>query len=82
MGDAEGHITYANQGFLAYIGLTLQNLSGTGWLDAFAPDHRDRVMDVWTHSVATGVDYDIEAPLRNIATGGVPLVAPARGAGA
>jgi PAS domain S-box-containing protein len=69
MGDPAGNITYANQGFLAYIGLTPENLTGLGWLEAFAPEERDVVMQVWTRSVTTGVDYDIEAHLRNIATG-------------
>ena len=60
-GDAAGNITYANQGFLAYIGLRPENLSGEGWLHAFAPADRERVVRVWTHSVTTGEDYDIEA---------------------
>jgi PAS domain S-box-containing protein len=69
MGDPEGNITYANQGFLAYIGLTAENLTGLGWLNAFAPEDRARVVEVWSRSVTTGVDYDIEAHLRNSATG-------------
>ena len=45
MGSPEGRITYANQGFLDYIGLTMQQASaGLGWLQAFhrraAPRHR------------------------------------------
>ncbi len=69
MGDAEGNITYANQGFLAYIGLTPENLSGLGWLEAFAPEDRERVVEVWTRSVTTGVEYDVEAHLRRAETG-------------
>ncbi len=69
MGDAQGSITYANQGFLAYIGLTADKLNGLGWLQAFAPEDRDRVVETWNRSVTTGVDYDIEAHIRNIATG-------------
>ncbi len=69
MGDAAGNITYANQGFLAYIGLTPENLSGLGWLEAFAPEDRPRVVEVWTRSVTTGVDYDIETHMRNASTG-------------
>jgi PAS domain S-box-containing protein len=69
MGDAEGDITYANQGFLAYIGLTLDTIDGLGWLDAFAPEDRERVVEVWTRSVTSGVDYDIEAHLRQVSSG-------------
>ena len=69
MGDPNGNITYANQGFLAYIGLTAEKLTGQGWVEAFAPEDRPHVIEVWTRSVTTGVDYDIEAHIRNVATG-------------
>ena len=62
-GDAAGNITYANQGFLAYIGLRQDELNGEGWLNAFAAADRERVIKVWTHSVLTGQDYEIEAML-------------------
>ena len=62
MGSPEGQITYANQGFLDYIGLTMEQASiGIGWLDAFHPDEHARVIEAWTHSVATGSEYEIEA---------------------
>ena len=60
-GDATGNITYANQNFLAYIGLKPENLTVDGWFNAFAPADRERVVQVWTHSVTTGEDFDIEA---------------------
>jgi PAS domain S-box-containing protein len=69
MGDAQGRLTYANQGMMAYIGLTASDLGPVGWLEAFAPEHRARVVEVWTHSVKTGVDYDIEAPLWHVPSG-------------
>jgi PAS domain S-box-containing protein len=61
MGDPAGSITYANQGFLDYIGLTLEALLTQGWLSAFHPEEHARVLAAWSHSVATGADYDIEA---------------------
>ncbi len=69
MGNAAGQITYANQGFLAYLGVTVEDLSGMGWLDGFAPEDRDRVVAAWTRSVTTGVDYETEARLRSAASG-------------
>jgi len=69
MGDAQGNITYANQGFLAYIGLTIDQLDGGGWLEAFAPMDRKRATEVWARSVATGIDYDIEALIRHAESG-------------
>ena len=62
MGAADGTITYANQRFLDYLGSTA-TADQTYWLGAFLPEERDRVMEVWTHSVETGVDFDIEARL-------------------
>ena len=61
MGAPDGSITYANQNFLDYIGVTIDELAGLGWLDAYYPGDRQRVLQSWTHSVTTGVDYDIEA---------------------
>jgi PAS domain S-box-containing protein len=63
MGAPDGSITYANQGFLDYIGLTIETLSRDNWLNAFHPHDRQRVIDAWTHSVATGDEYDLEARL-------------------
>ncbi|MEI9978780.1 MAG: PAS domain-containing protein [Edaphobacter sp.] len=61
MGAPDGSITYANQNFLDYIGFTIDELSGHAWLEAFYPGDRQRVLQAWTHSVTTGVDYDLEA---------------------
>jgi PAS domain S-box-containing protein len=69
MGDARGNITYANQGFLTYLGLTPESLLGHGWLEAFAPGDRERVLEVWTRSITSGVDYDVEALALQASTG-------------
>lgn len=61
MGAPDGALTYANQNFLDYIGLSIEDLSDEGWLNAFYPDDRQRVSETWSNSVATGEDYDIEA---------------------
>ena len=68
-GDAAGNITYANQGFLAYIGLRPEELNGDGWLKAFAAADRERVLEVWRKSVMTGCDYDMEALMRHAPSG-------------
>ena len=61
MGAPDGKITYANQGFLDYIGLTNETIGGMGWLEAFYAGDRERVLDTWARSVLTGLDYDVEA---------------------
>lgn len=63
MGAPDGNITYANQGFLDYLGYTLEALGKMGWLNTFLPEDHDRILAAWSHSVATGADYDIEARL-------------------
>lgn len=59
MGDAAGNITYANHRFVEYLGLTMADIDN--WLVAFHPDDRQRVLESWKHSVATGEEYDTEA---------------------
>ncbi len=61
MGAPDGSLTYANQGLLDYLGFTPDDLNGQEWLKAFHPDDRPSVVEAWTHSVATGADYNIEA---------------------
>lgn len=61
MGAPDGSITYANQNFLDYLGLTIEELNFARWLGAFHPDDQQRVQETWNHSVATGEDYDLEA---------------------
>ena len=63
MGAPDGSITYANQRFLDYIGVTIETIGGTGWLKALHPNDQQRALEAWSHSLATGADYDIEARL-------------------
>ena len=64
-----GQITYANQGFLDYLGLPEAQLDD--WLVSFLPEDHDRVLKAWTHSVRSGEPYDIEARLIRHADGQV-----------
>ncbi|MEO8735912.1 MAG: PAS domain-containing protein [Edaphobacter sp.] len=59
MGDAAGNITYANHGFIDYLGFTTADLDN--WITAFHPEDQTRVLDNWARSVSTGTEYDIEA---------------------
>jgi PAS domain S-box-containing protein len=63
MGDPVGNVTYANQGLLDYMGFAIEDLAGRGWLNAFDPNDRERVLDSWSRSISSGDDYDIEARL-------------------
>ena len=61
MGSPDGQLTYANQGLLDYLGFSPDDFEGETWIQAFHPDDRDRVIEQWSRSVTTGVDFDIEA---------------------
>ncbi|MBW4028809.1 MAG: PAS domain S-box protein [Acidobacteria bacterium] len=68
-GSPDGAITYANQGFLDYLGFTLDDVGPDRWPEAFDPLDRDRVIAAWAHSITSGQDYDIEARLVAAADG-------------
>lgn len=60
-GSTDGRVTYANQGFLDYLGVT--SIDGDAWLNFFAVDDHERVLAAWRHSLTTGEEYSIEARL-------------------
>jgi PAS domain S-box-containing protein len=69
MGSPDGHITYANQGFLDYLGFSLDDIGGEKWLMAFDPEDRASVRESWGRSITTGEVYEIEARLIEGMTG-------------
>jgi PAS domain S-box-containing protein len=73
MGAPDGTITYANQGFLDYIGLGLNDIGGLGWLEAFYIDDRPKVVAAWTRSVDTGEEYNVEARIVRAKDGAVRI---------
>lgn len=69
--DRHGRVLYANQRFLEYIGQEFVPKDGTEYLDLFYEEDRERVLNVWTHSVKTGEDYMIDARLIRASDGAV-----------
>ena len=61
MASSEGEITYANQIFLDYIGISVGEYSR--WLEAFDPADRNSVAATWRRAMTTGENLDIEARL-------------------
>ncbi|MGB9121343.1 MAG: ATP-binding protein, partial [Candidatus Angelobacter sp.] len=61
--DRQGRVLYANQRFLEYVGKDFAPRDGTEYLDLFHEEDRERVLNVWTHSVKTGEDYMLDARL-------------------
>lgn len=64
MCSPDGQSTYFNQRWVDFTGLTLEQSIGTGWALAFHPDDKQRVREVWNHSVSTGESYRFEGRLR------------------
>ena len=68
-GDAAGNITYCNPTWYDFTGLTPGDTGGDGWAGAIHPDHRERVLGVWRHAVATEGAYEVEIPFRRASDG-------------
>jgi PAS domain S-box-containing protein len=62
--QADGSIDYANQFWIDYTGMTLEQTRGSGWTAALHPDDRARVTQIWTQALETGnlveVDYRLK----------------------
>lgn len=69
--DAQGRVLYANQRFLEYIGKDFVPRDGTEYLRCFYEEDRERVLRVWSQSVATGNEYVIDARLVRASDGAV-----------
>jgi len=59
-GPPDGSLDYCNAQWRSYTGLTLEELKGEGWQRMLHPDDRDRVVNAWRESVATGTPYEQE----------------------
>ncbi len=60
----DGSITYVNRRILTHMGTTLEAVKNGGWADFLHPEDRDRVVEAWLHSVATGESYGVQARFR------------------
>ena len=59
-GPPDGTLDYCNDRWRSYTGLELQGLRGDGWQTMLHPDDRERVLNAWHESVATGTPYEQE----------------------
>ncbi|MBN3885884.1 MAG: PAS domain S-box protein [Nostoc sp.] len=69
MGDRDGGITYCNQYWLDYTGLTMEQTAGYGWIYVIHPDDRDRVFKTSMQAVANATDYEVEIRFRQVSDG-------------
>jgi len=61
---ADGGIDYANQFWLDFTGMTLEQTLGSGWTAALHPDDVEKVSRVWTRALETGQPVEIDYRLR------------------
>ena len=64
MCDRLGDVTWYNQRWLDYTGLTFEEMKGWGWKHVQHPDHVGRVLAGVTHSRDTGEIWEDTFPLR------------------
>ena len=63
--DADGNAIYYNRSWLDYTGLSFDQLKDWGWSKVIHPDDIEELTRLWTHSVATGEDFEMEFRLLN-----------------
>ena len=60
----DGGVDYFNKAWFDYTGLTLAQAEDWGWDTVLHPDDLQPCIERWTHSIATGEDYEIEYRFR------------------
>ncbi len=61
---ADGFIEYYNPRWYEYTGKTPADMEGWGWQSVHEPTLLPSVLERWQHSIATGVPFEMEFPLR------------------
>jgi len=57
----DGSIEYCNQRLLTYLGCSMEEMRGMGFLRFIHPEDRERVLAAWQQAVTEGSEYDLEA---------------------
>jgi PAS domain S-box-containing protein len=62
--DPNGNLNYYNQSVFNYSGLSIEQLNKDGWMQIVHPDDREKNLEAWAESVATGKDFVFEHRFR------------------
>jgi PAS domain S-box-containing protein len=62
--QADGSVDYANQFWLDFTGMTMEQSLGSGWAAALHPDDVGRVSEVWSKALASGELLEVNYRLR------------------
>jgi PAS domain S-box-containing protein len=60
----DGYIDYYNRGWYEFTGTTYEDMKGWGWEAVHDPAELPRVLATWRRSIAQGVAFELEFPLR------------------
>jgi PAS domain S-box-containing protein len=63
-GRPDGYLDYFNQGWLEYLGLSLEDICGWRWINVIHPDDVEEMVRKWRSSLATGDLFEAEARVR------------------
>ncbi|MBG1259673.1 PAS domain S-box protein [Nostoc commune] len=69
MGDSHNGITYCNQYWFDYSGLTMEQTAGYGWIDIIYQHDRDRVFKTSMQAVTKATNYEAEIRFRRVSDG-------------
>ncbi len=69
MGDSKSGITYCNQYWFDYSGLTMEQTAGYGWIDIIHPEDCDRVFKTSMQAVTNATNYEAEIRFRRVSDG-------------
>jgi PAS domain S-box-containing protein len=64
MAHADGYVHWYNRRWYQYTGTTPQEMEGWGWQSVHDPMYLPGVLEQWRASIATGIPFDMEFPLR------------------
>jgi len=62
--EADGSLDYFNQRWLDYLGVSLDDIKGWGWISKIHPDDVDAFVKEWRSSLRTGEPLEAEARVR------------------
>lgn len=63
--DKDGELTWANKAFLDLSGLPLDQIKNNGWFVCVSEDDRERVWDLWKHSLQAKIPFESEFEIKN-----------------
>ncbi len=63
--DSRGNVIYFNQSWLNYTGMSCEDLKDWSWGQVMHPDDIEELTKLWTHSVTTGDDFEMEFRILN-----------------